>query len=150
MQEFDAEADMLRGLAAYVDGLEGDHAVPEAEGKTWSDDEVASDLEVSGDDDVADDDKTDDMDKTKDGKDKVVDKTKDGKDKMADNQDEVRDKTMVGIRTSITVPAAGHTSLPSSQGRTSCRSLLHRCKVVNLSTSSLTSARQLQLTTKSD
>jgi hypothetical protein len=53
MQDVEAEADMLRGRGVYEDGVEEDHAIPEAEGETWSDDEVASDPDKADDDDKA-------------------------------------------------------------------------------------------------
>jgi hypothetical protein len=128
MQDVEAEADMLRGRGVYEDGVDEDHAIPEAEGETWSDDEVASD-----DDEMASDpDKADDDDKAAGDNEKVAgDGDEMDKQEMSDAE---RNKKPV----EVAIPAARHTlpyrsapgaTLLSAPGRTSCQSLLHRCEV---------------------
>jgi hypothetical protein len=135
MQDVEAEADMLRGRGVYEDGVDEDHAIPEAEGETWPDDEMASDDdEMASDDDemASDPDKADDDDKAAGDNEKVA-----GDGDEMDNQ-EMSDAERNKKPVEVAIPAARHTlpyrsapgaTLLSAPGRTSCQSLLHRSEV---------------------
>ncbi|KAH3913179.1 hypothetical protein HBH56_112750 [Parastagonospora nodorum] len=63
MQDGDAEADVLNTLAAHDAGVEEDRAIAEAEGETWSDEEM-SDEEMSDEDELGDEDEMSDAEES--------------------------------------------------------------------------------------